>query len=426
MTSERALRPFLIIWGGQALSLLGSHLVQFALIWWLTETTGSATVLALASLVGLLPQVVLGPFVGVLVDRWDRRRIMLVADAVVALATLFLGYLFWSGRAEVWHVFPILFIRALGGGFHWPAMQATASLMVPEAHLTRVQGLNQTLNGGLTVIGAPLGALLLAVLPLQGILAIDVVTALVAIVPLLFIRVPSPARRETTTALSFWASFGEELLDGLRYVRAWRGLLLLMLMAGLINLLLHPAFALLPILVTDHFRGEAIHLGGLQAAIGLGIVAGGLLLGAWGGFRRRIVTTLVGVSSLGLALILTSLTPAHLFGAASATLFLAGLAIALTDGPLMAIIQAAVAPEMQGRVFTLLGSVAKVMAPLGLLIAGPAADLVGVRSWYLVTGILTLAVGASGFLVPTLLRIEEERGQAPASVAAGVAEGVGA
>lgn len=425
MPSERALRPFLIIWGGQALSLLGSHLVQFALIWWLTETTGSATVLALASLVGLLPQVVLGPFVGVLVDRWDRRRIMLVADASVALATLFLGYLFWSSRAEVWHVFPILFIRALGGGFHWPAMQATASLMVPQTHLTRVQGLNQTLNGGLTVIGAPLGALLLAVLPLQGILAIDVVTALLAIGPLLFIRVPSPARRETATALSFWASFAEELLEGLRYVRAWRALLLLMLMAGLINLLLHPAFALLPILVTSHFQGEAIHLGGLQAAIGLGIVAGGLLLGVWGGFRRRIVTTLVGVSSLGLAFILTSLTPASLFAAASATLFLAGLAIALTDGPLMAIIQAAVAPEMQGRVFTLLGSVAKVMAPLGLLIAGPAADLVGVRSWYLVTGILTLAVGASGFLVPTLLRIEE-RGPAAAPVASGVAEGVGA
>lgn len=403
------MRAFLIIWSGQAFSLLGSQLVQFALIWWLTETTHSATVLALASLVGLLPQVLLGPFVGVLVDRWDRRRTMLLADASVALATLFLAYLFWSGRAEVWHVFPILFVRALGGAFHWPAMQASASLMVPEAHLTRVQGLNQTLNGGLNIIGAPLGALLLQVLPLQAILAIDITTALVAIVPLLFIAVPSPARRPATTALSFWASFAEELLEGLRYVRAWRTLLLLMLMAGLINLLLHPAFALLPILVTEHFHGEAIHLGWLEAATGLGIVVGGLLLGVWGGFRRRIATTLFGVSLLGLALVLTSLTPATLFAAAAATLFLAGLSIALTDGPLMAIVQAAVAPEMQGRVFTLLGSLAKIMAPLGLFIAGPAADLVGVRSWYFAAGIVTFLVGASGFLVPSLLNIEENR-----------------
>jgi MFS transporter, DHA3 family, macrolide efflux protein len=197
--------------------------------------------------------------------------------------------------------------------------------------------------------------------------------------------------------------------------------MLLMLMAGLINLLLHPAFALLPILVTTHFRGEAIHLGWLEAAIGLGIVAGGLLLGVWGGFKRRIATTLAAVSLLGFAFILTSLTPANRFGAALVTLFLAGLAIALTDGPLFAILQAAVDPQMQGRVFTLLGSIAKIMSPIGLLIAGPAADLAGVRTWYLATGIFTLAIGASGFLIPSLLNIEA-RPQPPAALARALPE----
>ena len=176
-----SLRPFYTLWVGQAFSLLGSQLVQFALIWWLTQQTGSATVLALASMVGLVPQVALGPFVGPLVDRWNRKRTMILADAVVALATLALAILFWLGIVEIWHVYVILFIRALGGTFHNPAMTASTSLIVPPEHLTRIQGINQMLNGGLNIISAPLGALLLQLLPIQGVLLIDLVTAFLAI-----------------------------------------------------------------------------------------------------------------------------------------------------------------------------------------------------------------------------------------------------
>ncbi len=192
--SHPSMRPFFILWSGQAISLLGSQLVQFALIWWLTQETGSATVLALATLVGLLPQIVLGPFVGVLVDRWNRRLTMFFADVLVAAATLLLAYLFATGAVQIWHVYVLLFVRALGRAFHWPAMMASTSLMVPEEKLTRIQGLNQTLNGAMNIAAAPLGALLLAILPLQGVLAIDVVTAAFAVVPLLFIHVPQPER----------------------------------------------------------------------------------------------------------------------------------------------------------------------------------------------------------------------------------------
>ena len=128
-TQTRTLRPFLTLWVGQVFSLLGSQLVQFSLIWWLTQQTGSATVLAVASIVGLVPQVVLGPFVGPLVDRWNRKRTMILADAAVAVATLALAILFWLGQAEMWHVYAILFVRALGGTFHGPAISASTSLM---------------------------------------------------------------------------------------------------------------------------------------------------------------------------------------------------------------------------------------------------------------------------------------------------------
>jgi len=155
---------FFTIWTGQAFSLLafsllGSRVAQFALVWWLTQLTGSATILATASLVGFLPEVFLMPIAGAYVDRWNRRITMIVADGVVALASLWLVYLFWTGAIQVWHVYVIMFVRALGGCFHWPAMQASTTLMVPQAHLTRVAGVNQTLYGLLSIFGPPAGAL---------------------------------------------------------------------------------------------------------------------------------------------------------------------------------------------------------------------------------------------------------------------------
>lgn len=160
--------PFFTIWGGQALSLLGSQLVQFALIWYLTVQTGSATVLATASLVGLIPHVVLGPIVGTLVDRWNRRMIMILADSMIALATVGLVVLFALDYVAIWHIYVLMFIRSVAGGFHGNSMTASTSLMVPKEHLTRIQGINQILTGGLNVVAAPLGALLLEILPIQG------------------------------------------------------------------------------------------------------------------------------------------------------------------------------------------------------------------------------------------------------------------
>ena len=185
---------FRTIWGGQAISIIGSQLVQFALIWYLTVQTGSATVLATASFISLLPNVILGPFVGTLVDRWNRRAIMLRADSIITLATMVLAVLFMGDAVAIWHIYIVMFIRALAGSFHTNAMTASISLMVPKEHLTRIQGMNQMLNGGLNIVAAPLGAFLIGILPMQGILAIDVATALFAIVPLLMIQIPQPER----------------------------------------------------------------------------------------------------------------------------------------------------------------------------------------------------------------------------------------
>ena len=233
---------FFTIWGGQALSIIGSQMVQFALIWHLTVKTGSATVLATASLAAMLPGIILGPFVGTLVDRWNRRWIMLLADSCIALATICLAVLFALDAVATWHIYLVMFIRSLAGSFHANAMNASTSLMVPVEELTRIQGINQILNGGLNIVSAPLGALLLSVLPIQNILAIDVVTAIIAILPLFFIQVPQPERiARGQIQGDAQATIWQDFKAGFHYMLGWPGLLIIGLMTVGINFTIIPA-----------------------------------------------------------------------------------------------------------------------------------------------------------------------------------------
>ncbi|MEW5829003.1 MAG: MFS transporter, partial [Chloroflexota bacterium] len=398
------------IWGGQAFSLVGSSLVQFALVWWLTQQTGSATILATASLVALLPQIVLGPFVGALVDRWNRRAIMIVADTAIAAATVVLILLFATGVVQVWHIYVILFIRSLGGAFHGPAMTASTSLMVPHEHLTRIAGLNQLLQGFMSIFAPPLGALLISFLPTQGVLAIDIGTAAIAVLPLLFIPIPQPSKqvaKENGSApkTSYWQDLGA----GFTYVVKWPGLLGLVLLAMLLNFLLSPSSSLLPLLVMQEFGGGAPELGWVESLFGVGIILGGLTLSAWGGFKRRIVTSFMGIIGLGIGVILTGLTPANMFWLLLAASFLIGAGQVMANGPMGAIFQSTIEPEFQGRVFSLIGAGAMAMMPLSLLIAGPTSDWLGVRVWYVFGGVVCILATVISLFIPSIMNIEQNK-----------------
>ncbi len=396
--------PFFTIWTGQAVSLLGSRLIQFALVWWLTKTTGSATVLATATMMALLPGVFIGPFAGALVDRWNRRVVMVVADGGIALVTLGLAVLFGLGVARPWHLYVVMFLRAIGGGFHWPAMRASTSLMVPKEHLSRIQGLNQVLQGGMSILAPPLGALLLGLLPMYGIAALDVGTALLAILPLLFISIPQPARSpQPVTPRSLWG----DVLAGLRYIWGWPGLMIILVMAAALNFLFNPAFSLMPILVLGDMGKGPAELGWLESALGIGFLVGGLILGVWGGFRRRILTSLMGLVGLGAGVLVFGMTPPNLFWLALGAMFFVGVMNSLANGPLIAVVQDRVAPEVQGRVLTALQSVAMAMSPLGLAVAGPVADWLGVRVWYVAGGLLCMALGGIAFFIPAVVHIED-------------------
>ncbi len=406
--------PFFTIWIGQAFSLLGSMIVQFALIWWLTQTTGSATALATASLAGILPQVIIGPVAGALVDRWRRRLVMIIADSLVALTTVALIILYVTDQMQAWHIYAAMFLRSALGGFHWTAMQASTSLMVPKAQLARIAGLNQTLHGGMNIISPPLAALLLSLLPLHGVLAIDVVTAFLAVTPLLFVAIPQPPRQPTMARDSHPApppSVLSDLRAGVHYVTGWSGMLAIILMAMALNFIVSPAFALMPILVTKHFGGAALELGWLESSWGIGVVTGGLTLSAWGGFRRRVITSLLGIIGMGIGTLTIGLAPGQAFFLALGGMFLAGFMNPMANGPFFALLQSTVAPEMQGRVMALIGSGTAAMMPLSLLIAGPVADALGVRLWYVVGGLTCAGIGLVAFAVPAIMNVEHNHRQ---------------
>jgi len=399
---------FFTIWLGQALSLLGSSLVQFALIWYLTTETGSAVVLTTATLVAMLPQILIGPIAGSIVDRSNRRRLMIAADSGIALATLVLAALFALGLTQIWHIYLVLMFRSLGSAFHGPALIASTSLMVPKEQLSRIQGLNQTLQGALSLFSPPLGALLIILLPMQGILAIDISTAMLAVGTLLFVAIPEPQRKalaEGEVKPSLW----QDLRVGYHYVTSWRGLMFILVMATLINFLLTPASALSPLLILNHFGGGAPELGLFEALFGGGVVVGGILLGVWGGFKRRILTAMLGLIGLGLPMAVIGVVPSDGFALALSAGFVAGIMQPIVNGSLGATLQATVDPAMQGRVFTLLFSFATAMTPLGLLLAGPLADSLGVQSWYVVGGLICALMGAIGLFLPSVMTLEAGR-----------------
>jgi DHA3 family macrolide efflux protein-like MFS transporter len=403
---------FFGIWTGQAISLVGSNLVQFALIWWLTEAQNSATALAMAYLAGTLPVVLIGPVAGVLVDRWNRRRVMVVADALIALCTALLAGLFWLGSARVGHVYLVLGLRASLGSFHGLAITASTPLMVPNHWLTRAAGMNATLDGANRFIAPVLGALLLVALGVHGVLILDVLTAAVAIVPLLLVQIPqAPVGPSSVVNVSINGvqSLLQPLWEGLRYVQSQRGLCLLFVSGALGGFLAIPAVAFLPLLVSRHFGGDAADLGLMQSAYGVGYLAGGIVLSAWGGFKQRIVTSAVGTSIIGCGILIIGVTPATAFLAAVAVWFIVGAGFPLALGPLRAVFQSTIPYEMQGRFFSLNDAVIRGLTPLGALLVGTAADTLDMRIVWVVAGVGLVGLALTRILTPSIYRLGSAR-----------------
>lgn len=200
--------------------------------------------------------------------------------------------------------------------------------------------------------------------------------------------------------------------EGLLYIRDWPGMLLLLSMATLVNFMIWPAMSLLPLLVSKHFGGEALQLGWINSAWGIGLIAGGVILSAWGGFRKRIVTSMSGTIGMGIGFALIGLTPANAFWPAVGAMVLAGATNSITNGPINALLQSVIPPDMQGRVFMIVGSLSGLASPLGLAVAGPVADWLGSGAWFVAGGVTTTLMGLASFFVPAIMTLEEQQAAA--------------
>lgn len=368
--------------------------MEFALAWYLTKKTGSSTVLATALMVALVPSIILGPFIGPLIDRWDRKKIMIFSDLAIALMTLALVILFYTGDIQVWHIYVAMVGRAIGQTFQSPALQAAVPNIVPEKHLSRAAGLTQTLNGMINIAAPPLGAFLMEMWPMQSVLAVDISTAVVAITCLFFIKIPHPER----TTLSLKLNIIGDMVQSLRYIWSTFGIRIMVLMVSIYCFFATPAYNLFPMLVNKHLGGDVLKLGWLNMVFGIGMILGGLVLGAWGGFKKRILTSASGSTLQGLLMICLGFTTLELYPMVIACMFLVGVGVAFASAPLSAILNSVVAKDMQGRVFSTMGSISQAMVPLGLAVAGPVADAFGVRIIYFVAGVVLLCTMPLGLL----------------------------
>ena len=407
------LRNYLPMGIGQIVSLVGSALVQFSLVWYVTKQTGSATVLASATTAALLPNILLGPFVGALVDRWNRKLVMIIADLVVALATAVLAVLFATGAIQIWHIIAILLTRSAAGVFQGPARTAATTLMVPQEHLSRLGGINQAVDGMINVFSPALGALLLELLPMQGVLAVDIITAAIAIsLMIFFVRVPQPTTKPKTDRITP-KSLMVDVRESVRYIITWPGLFLMILMASLLNMALAPGGNLLPLHVTTFFGKGAQELAWMQVAMGIGGIVGGLVLGVWGGFKRKVWTVLTGMIGIGAGMLLFGLIPANRYAFSLVCLVVVGGMASFANGSFGPLLQTKVPPEVQGRVFMLLSSLSLAMMPIGLFLSAPIADRFGTRVSYIVGGSLCLIIGLVGLMDKRIntLDLQKEGGQ---------------
>ena len=390
-------RPYFTILSGEAVSLVTSGILQMVLIFYLTEKTGSALVLSLATFFGFLPQAVLGPFIGVWVDRWSRKFVLIGADLFIALAGVGLALLALKVEPPVWTVLGILFLRSVGAAFHTPAMSAVTPLLVPEDQLTRCAGYSSSIQSISFLISPALGALLYARWPLSAIVGLDVLGAVVASAFVAVIAIPKPPKSELTGQAGFFT----DLKNGYTAIRKDNGLFQLLWIGTLYMLVFMPINALFPLMSMGYFGGTTTHAAIAETAFSAGMLAGGLVLGAWGGFKRRILTLGLSVIMMGTGFAVSGMLPKEGFIAFAALCVVMGFS-APFHGVQTAIFQERIAPECLGRVFSLSMSMMSLAMPLGLMLAGAFAQVVGVHNWFLVSGILVIGISAVMLSLPAI------------------------
>lgn len=384
----------------QGISMLGSSIVQYAIMWHITLTTQSGLMMTLYIICGFLPTFFLSPFAGVWADRYNRKKLIMLADGGIALATLVLAILFLLGYQYIWLLFIIAAIRAFGAGVQGPAVGAILPQIVPEDKLMRVNGINGTVQAAIMFIAPMISAALLTITSLEMILFVDVVTAFIAIVTLFFIHF---AKHEVTTDP---VSYLEDFKSGMRYIKEHAFLKHYFIFIGILFFLMAPASFLTPLQVTRTFGEEVWRLTAIEIAFSIGMVVGGAIIASWQGFNNRIYTMSFGGIIFSLCTVALGVMPS--FWPYIAVMAICGVAIPIFNTPTMTLLQEKVDPAYMGRTFGVFNMIASAMMPLGMLLFGPLADVVEIQVLLIITGVCMLLLVIALRLNKTLVREGEK------------------
>jgi len=405
-------RGFTIIWAGQFVSLLGTGMTQFAITIWAWQTTGVATTLALVGFFSAVPMIITSPLAGAIVDRYDRKHVMILSDLAAGIATAVLLILHSRGNLQIWHLYITSAFSGAFGAFQFPAYSATVSTMLPKEQYGRANGMIALAEAASGIIAPISAGILLNSIGILGIMVFDIVTFIVAIGALFMITIPQPhlEGREKVERVSIW----EDSIFGFKYIFKRTGLLGLLTVFLLSNFILSFSFTLFSPMILLRTNNDTLILGAVQSAFGVGGVAGGIIMSVWGGPKKKINGVILGMA-------VTSLITCF-FGIGSnmtiwaPTAFLTMALIPILNGSSQAIWQSKIPPELQGRVFSTRALIARLANPISMAIAGPLADwvfepammpegsLVSIFGWLVGTGpgagiaVIFVIMGVLGFI----------------------------
>lgn len=383
----------------QTLSLLGSSLVQYAIMWYITLNTKSGVMMTISILCGFLPTLFLSPFAGVWADRYNRKLLIILSDSFIATATLLLAVLFLTGHGSMTLLFVMSALRAFGSGIQTPAVGAFLPQIVPEEHLTRVNGINGSIQAAIMIVSPMLSGFLLSFTKIEMIFFVDVITAAIAVAVLLFfLNTPAHAKAQSKEQISYY----KDMADGVSYIRSHSYVKQFFLFCALFFFLISPAAILTPLQVTRTFGGDVWRLTAIEVAFSLGMLFGGALIAAWGGFKNRLHTMILACFGFSITTILLGVVP--IFWIYLTIMGITGLSMPIFNTPSTVLLQEKVDPDFLGRVFGVMSMISTSMMPLGMLVFGPLADMVRIEWLLVATGFLMLLL--TFFLIGNKVLIE--------------------
>ena len=425
---SKGLTGFVLIWVGQFFSMTGSYMTSFALGIWAWEQTGSAQALAMVTVFTYAPLIIVTPFVGVLVDRWNRKLVMMLSDFGAILATLVVFGLYTSGNLQIWHIYATTAFASIFQAFQWPAYSASATLMVSKKHYSRASGIISMIDSSSNIAGPLLAGALIGFIGVKGILIIDYLTFILAIVTLLFVFIPEPRRRRKSASFGrFW----QDVTLGFRYIFNKPGLLGLQLVFSAANFMTVFGWAVVSPMILARTGSNAQTLGFVESFAALGGLVGAVFLTLWGGPKKLVRAVLIGW-------VLNGIFGRFLMGVSQeawvwmAAAFLLAFFMPTVNGCNQAIWQKKVPPDIQGRVFSVRRFIAQITIPISMGISGWLGDQVfepafsstsgwgsqvfgglfgsgegaGLSMMIAISGIMVAVVGLSGLLVPAIQNVD--------------------